>query len=305
MIELDGRVWGPEMRRLTAVFLLLVCAASAEAAPPSSCAGKFIGDWRHSGSGNRGTLKPDGAALCSEHPACVQGTWTCSGNVLTYTNSLGSWNYTLEPDGRSMSTNGGAAVAVRIGAVPASARSRDLGSAAKNVTADILGIDRTPSAAPEAGPPAAAKPSLKPSMDRTKADSGEGAALFGAGKEAFNNAMRASYESRKSYLRTAEHYFKRSAEEFRKTGDLQNEAKAKENIEKIRAVDAKTADHAPPPEPKPKAAGGQLSRQQCTTMISQINRTQVALLRDPVKGSDAEREVLKQQKAELEKRCNQ
>ncbi|QQO12404.1 hypothetical protein JJB99_23320 [Bradyrhizobium diazoefficiens] len=58
-----------------------------------------------------------------------------------------------------MSTNGGAATAVRIGATPASARSRDLGSAAKNVTADILGVDRTqpdPTATPVPKPVAAA-----------------------------------------------------------------------------------------------------------------------------------------------------
>jgi hypothetical protein len=29
------------------------------------------------------------------HPACVQGTWTCSGNVFIYTNPVGTWNYTL------------------------------------------------------------------------------------------------------------------------------------------------------------------------------------------------------------------
>lgn len=147
------------MRYSVVLFFLLAGAAVAEAAPPSSCAAKFIGDWRHSGSGNRGTLLPDGRALCSEHWACVQGTWTCSGNVLTYTNSGGTWNYTLEPDGKSMSTNGGAATAVRIGATPASARSRDLGSAAKNVTADILGVDRTqpdPTATPVPKPVAAA-----------------------------------------------------------------------------------------------------------------------------------------------------
>jgi len=149
------------MRYLLILSFLLAGAAVAEAAPPSNCAAKFIGDWRHSGSGNRGTILPDGRALCSEHPACVQGTWTCSGNVLTYTNSAGTWNYTLEPDGKSMSTNGGAATAVRIGAVPANARSRDLGSAAKNVTADILGVDRTqpsPTATPVAKPVAAAPP---------------------------------------------------------------------------------------------------------------------------------------------------
>ncbi len=143
------------MRYFLLLSVLLSGTAAAEAAPQSSCAAKFIGDWRHSGSGNRGTLLPDGRALCSEHPACVQGTWTCSGNVLTYTNSAGTWNYTLEPDGKSMSTNGGAATAVRIGAVPANARSRDLGSAAKNVTADILGVDRTqpnPAATPITNP---------------------------------------------------------------------------------------------------------------------------------------------------------
>lgn len=115
-------------RFLIAIFLLLMPVVPALAAPPSSCAAKFVGEWRHSGSGNRGSVKADGRALCSEHPACVQGTWTCSGDVLTYTNSLGSWNYTLAPDGRTMST--GAATATRIGAVPAVARSRAPAAAA-------------------------------------------------------------------------------------------------------------------------------------------------------------------------------
>ncbi|MCK1723290.1 hypothetical protein [Bradyrhizobium sp. 141] len=99
---------------------LLASAAPALAAPPASCAAKFVGDWRHSGSGNRGSVLRDGRALCSEHPACVQGTWTCSGDTFTYTNSLGSWNYTLAPDGRTIST--GTATATRIGPVPAVAR---------------------------------------------------------------------------------------------------------------------------------------------------------------------------------------
>jgi hypothetical protein len=141
---------------LIASSLLLASIASASAAPPSSCAGKFIGEWRHSGSGNRGSVLADGRALCSEHPACVQGTWTCSGNVLIYTNPVGTGNYTLAPDGRTMST--GSAVSTRLGPVPASARSRDLGTAS-NVAADVFGIDRTPSAAPPAAAPVApAKP---------------------------------------------------------------------------------------------------------------------------------------------------
>lgn len=48
----------------------------------------------------------------------------------------------------------GSAVSTRLGPVPASARSRDLGTAS-NVTADVLGIDRTPSAAPRMATPVA------------------------------------------------------------------------------------------------------------------------------------------------------
>lgn len=171
------------MRSLIASALLLSSIAPAFAAPPASCASKFVGEWRLSGSGNRGSVLPDGRALCSEHPACVQGTWTCSGNVLIYTNSLGSWNYTLAPDGRTMST--GTAVSTRIGPVPASARSRDLGTAA-NVTADVLGIDRTPSAAPQAGPVAskpatAAAPNSRRAEPEAEAAAREARKFFQAG----------------------------------------------------------------------------------------------------------------------------
>ncbi|WP_407122349.1 hypothetical protein [Bradyrhizobium sp. STM 3561] len=99
-------------------FAAAVFVTPAFAAPPASCASKFVGEWRHSG-GNKGTLTADGRAICSEHAACqAEGTWTCSGNNLTYTTSLGSWVYTLQPDG-SITANGGIARAVRIGRAPA------------------------------------------------------------------------------------------------------------------------------------------------------------------------------------------
>jgi len=231
------------------VLIAAVCTLAstfAQAAPPSSCAGKFIGDWRHGGSGNRGILKPDGQALCSEHPACVQGTWTCSGNVLMYTNSLGTWNYTLAPDGKSMSTNGGAAVAVRLGAVPASARSRDLGSAAKNVTSDFLGFDRTPSADERPVSPSPA-PSPQPAK-RTPQTSSEGLALLNTGNDFFNTALRAG-DNRNSYLQSAERYYSKAAEEFRKAGDARNErialnkaANAKREAEKPQRSPVQTSD---------------------------------------------------------------
>jgi hypothetical protein len=175
------------MRLLIATSLLLASIAPALAAPPASCAGKFIGEWRHSGSGNRGSVMADGRALCSEHPACVQGTWTCSGNVLIYTNPVGTWNYTLAPDGRTMST--GSAVSTRLGPVPASARARDMGGAA-NVSADLFGVDRTPSAAPQATAPVA---TLKPATAATtpkgadpevEANAKEGRKFFQAGMAA-------------------------------------------------------------------------------------------------------------------------
>ena len=78
------------------VFALIV--GPVLAAPPSSCAGKFIGSWQH-GTSNMGTLTPDGQALCSGNPFCTQGTWTCEGNSLTYKNSAGTYVYTLQSPG--------------------------------------------------------------------------------------------------------------------------------------------------------------------------------------------------------------
>jgi len=109
--------------KLLSIFLVVYAASFGEigTALAAGCGSKFIGTWRHTG-GNLGTIVADGRALCSEHPTCLQGTWTCSGNVLTYRNPAGQWDYTLAPDGASMSTNGGMAVATRIGRPPASAR---------------------------------------------------------------------------------------------------------------------------------------------------------------------------------------
>lgn len=83
--------------RVAGVVAFALIAGPALAAPPSSCASKFVGTWQH-GTSNIGTLKPDGQALCTSNPFCVQGAWTCSGNSLTYTNSAGTYVYTLQSD---------------------------------------------------------------------------------------------------------------------------------------------------------------------------------------------------------------
>src|SRR3954452_7414906 len=107
------------MRFFVAAIALLATTCSAAATPPSSCASKFAGEWQHNGNGgNRGTLTRDGRAICSENTFCqAEGTWTCAGNTMTYTTSLGSYVYTLMPDG-SIAANGGKARATRIGRAP-------------------------------------------------------------------------------------------------------------------------------------------------------------------------------------------
>lgn len=114
------------MRIVIAVSILLCTVAAASAAPPASCVNKFAGEWNHGGAlgGNRGTLTRDGRAICSQNAFCqAEGTWTCSGDIMQYTTSMGSWTYTLQPDG-SITANGGAARATRVGAAPGGAPRR-------------------------------------------------------------------------------------------------------------------------------------------------------------------------------------
>jgi hypothetical protein len=107
------------MRILSTSFLggaVFLAAASADAAPPASCAKKFIGVWTHHGAGgetNIATLTADGTAACSGNAFCVQGTWTCNGNVLTYNNNMYLTDYTLQADG-TMTARGGIVV-TRVG----------------------------------------------------------------------------------------------------------------------------------------------------------------------------------------------
>jgi hypothetical protein len=115
-------------KTLAAIFLaglILLTLASANAAPPPSCAGKFVGVWRHQaiGTSNIATLTANGTAACSGNPYCVQGTWTCSGNVLTYNNGISNTQYTLQPNGTM--TAGGGIVVTRLGRAPPAAKSED------------------------------------------------------------------------------------------------------------------------------------------------------------------------------------
>ncbi|WP_027526625.1 hypothetical protein [Bradyrhizobium sp. Ec3.3] len=206
------------MRRSIAISLLLICAAPAEAAPPASCAGKFIGVWTHQGIAgimSTSTILGDGRALCSDNSACVQGTWTCSGNVLTYDNGMYKTDYTLQPNG-TMTARGGIVV---------TKKGRPLGAAA-NVTADILGISREVPASPSPSSTVAPKPSreaMPDPADRAKAEAAARYArtLFSAGQAAARVAREPG--GGPADWSTAEDRFREAATEFRKAGDVRNE----------------------------------------------------------------------------------
>jgi hypothetical protein len=76
-------------------FALMLAAGNAMAAPPSSCASKFVGTWQHSTT----NVATRWQRSLQRQRFCLQGTWTCNGNSLTYTNSSGTFVYTLQSSG--------------------------------------------------------------------------------------------------------------------------------------------------------------------------------------------------------------
>jgi hypothetical protein len=218
------------MRVFFAAVGLFALAESAVASPPASCVNKFAGEWLHNGNGgNRGTLTRDGRAICTENTFCQsEGTWTCEGNTMTYTTSLGSWLYTLMPDG-SITANGGAARATRIG------RKHDYGGAA-NVTADVLKIDRSEPLAPIAAPPPKVKPAAAqpaPVSDEARQAAINAAKFYGAGVD---EARAAARQSNYANWSSAEDRFTEAAAQYRKAGDPAGERKSLEAARKIKAI---------------------------------------------------------------------
>jgi len=241
----------------------------------------------------------DGRALCSEHPACVQGTWTCSGNVLTYTNSLGCWNYTLAPDGRTMST--GSAVSTRIGPVPASARSRDLGNAAANVTADVLGVDRTPAAAPQAAPVAPSKPATVAAAPTGRRADPEAEANAKEARKFFQAGLAAA---KRGDWSAAEDDFSVARERFR-SANMPNDAQtAADNARlagnrRLRA-DAARANGTGKPAAKTVANTNKPSKEQCEQLEQYIIDRQISQMSQ---GNTAPRSELADARRKLRKEC--
>jgi hypothetical protein len=92
---------------------LTLSVSPSFAAPPSNCAGKFIGTWVYPGGT---TVVAPGGIAYPKCPMCVPTqTWTCSGNTYLFSNSgsPGEFSATLSPDGQQLI--GGGTVATRVG----------------------------------------------------------------------------------------------------------------------------------------------------------------------------------------------
>jgi len=179
-------------------------SSAASAAPPPSCAGKFIGVWNH-GNNNIGTLHANGVASCSGNSFCTQGTWTCEGNTLLYTNPVQTYQYQLQPNGTMTYNN---IVVTRIGGNPSPARERAV----------------TPSTA-------VAAPYPEKQVYKNDAD-----ALVHAGEAAENEGSASGYS-------VAEGNYLNAADKYRKAGDFKNEriarAKAANVANKAQRLEAR------------------------------------------------------------------
>jgi hypothetical protein len=114
---------GSVLRRLrlsSLAMAFVVLSVPALAAPPSSCACKFVGEWVYPGGSTtvfaNGTAKPK-CAFC-----VPMQSWTCNGNTYYFSNSgpPGQFTATLVGENR-MQYSGGVATRVHAGACSAGA----------------------------------------------------------------------------------------------------------------------------------------------------------------------------------------
>jgi hypothetical protein len=109
-------------RMLSCAVLLGLGSVSAGAAPPASCAQKFVGSWtirvNATGQTYPALVRPNGTVHIT-CPLCPsEGTWTCNGN--TFTSIETSSTSTLSSDGRTMT--GSCCVSTRVGRAAVAAR---------------------------------------------------------------------------------------------------------------------------------------------------------------------------------------
>mgnify|MGYP000223312672 CR=1 FL=1 len=99
-----------------AAAVITIAGGAASAAPPASCAQKFVGTWVYAGGTT--VIAADGKAY-PKCPLCVSSqNWTCNGNTYLFSNSgpPGQFSATLSADGTRLV--GGGVTATRAGPAP-------------------------------------------------------------------------------------------------------------------------------------------------------------------------------------------
>jgi len=199
----EGDMFDRACQLLVVAGFVTVSASFAAAAPPASCAHKFVGTWVYAGGTT--VIAPGGTA----YPKCAMcvptQTWTCQGNTYLFSNSgpPGQFSATLSPDGRQLI--GGGVVATRVGGA---ARVNTKPPEAKSQTK----VSRSQPVAP---PDPATRKSASCS-DITGTSSKAPAATHC--KDA-NRALKAARVTRKEYPAYSADQYKKAAASARSAGD--------------------------------------------------------------------------------------
>ncbi len=152
---LHDRIKKASVALALAAGLVLAGSGAGRAAPPASCAGRFVGTWTYPGGTAR--VNRDGTAN-PKCPMCVAvQTWSCSGNTYIITGPT-PYTATLSPDGRRLVGSTGI-VATRVGGGPAAAR-------------PPAGGRKAPTTSSAAGTPKSTGPSVTSGAQGSRAQSG-------------------------------------------------------------------------------------------------------------------------------------
>lgn len=231
-------------------------SSEAWAAPPASCVSKFVGSWTVRVNATGQTYPAQFFANGRSHATCPMctpgGSWTCSGNTLTFTVDNGmSGQATLSADGRTMS--GGCCTTTRIGPAPSVKEAEPAQSGPKPPrTSAIASAARgsQPNAKPLRGEalgcnpgtqdiagcidiPAASKPGTSGAHQPPSASANKQAQIAQA--KSYMQAAQTVKQSDASYSgwSTAASQFRKAAEAFKAAGDLVNAATATDQAQTL------------------------------------------------------------------------
>jgi len=202
-------------------------AGIASAAPPASCAGKFVGTWTvrvlATGQTYPSVLSPSGIGHAS-CPACTPtGTWTCSGNTLTvFVNGI-SASQTLSADGRTLT--GPCCVSTRVGRAP-TVNEPKVATAKVGAPKPTANVREPKTATPKIALPEPKTASPTFSGERRSASCSTITGLGGDTSAAThcntgNSLLAAARAVRAQNPRAAAETYKQAADAYRRAGDIE------------------------------------------------------------------------------------